>query len=240
MKKIINIISALTLVVLLIVPTTALAAETDATLISSEKIVLFSSDSKTRSGESKEFTLKTYNDNGVTVYSFDVEDPEYRQAAMEYINQLTRDSVYTSSNNTREHLSPGESEEHVDTQYDGDAMSYAWKRNNAIGDPWSNNFEGGQSSQWTGTGNCDYIILNQGIDINGFLVSVSWPPSLSGSGSSASWQSNPIYSNVAGASFSGLTVGGTAFSCAFTESGDVYVGNHIYRPVTYIKFSYFS
>lgn len=85
MKKIINIISALTLVVLLIVPTTALAAETDATLISSEKIVLFPSDSKTRSGESKEFTLKTYNDNGVTVYSFDVEDPEYRQAAMEYI-----------------------------------------------------------------------------------------------------------------------------------------------------------
>lgn len=238
MKKIISFISALTLVALLLVPMTAFATETGATLISSEKVSLLPSGSKARSGESKEFTLETYNDNGVTVYSFDVEDPEYRQAAMEYINQLTGDSVYAASNNTRGLLLPGESEYHNDTKYDGDAMSYAWKRNTA--DTWNNNFEGGQSSLWNGSGNCDYIVLNQGIDVNGIAVSISWPPAVSGSGSSASWQSNPVYSNVAGASFSGLTVGGTAFSCAFSENGDVYVGSRIYRPVTYIKFSYFS
>lgn len=74
-----------------------------------------------------------------------------------------------------------------------------------------NNFEGGQSSLWSGSGNCDYIVLNQGISVSGIAVSISWPPSVSGSGSSASWQSQPVYDNVAGASFNGLVVGGTAF-----------------------------
>lgn len=238
MKKIINIISVLTVVALLLVPMNAFAAETGATLISSEKVSLLPNGSKARSGEAKEFMLETYNDNGVMVYSFDVEDLEYRQAAMEYINQLTGDSAYATSTNTRGALLPGESEYHNDTEYDGDAMSYAWKRNTA--DTWNNNFEGGQSSLWKGSGNCDYIVLNQGIDVSGIAVSISWPPSVSGSGSSGSWQSSPVYSNIAGASFTGLTVGGTAFSCAFSENGDVYVGSRIYRPVTYIKFSYFS
>ncbi len=121
---------------------------------------------------------------------------------------------------------------------DGDAMSYAWKRNTA--GQTDNNFEGGQSSLWSGSGNCDYIVLNQGISVSGIAVSISWPPSVSGSGSSASWQSQPVYDNVAGASFNGLVVGGTAFSCTFSENGDVYVGSRIYRPTTTIKFSYFS
>lgn len=118
------------------------------------------------------------------------------------------------------------------------AFKTAWKRNTA--GQTDNNFEGGQSSLWSGSGNCDYIVLNQGISVSGIAVSISWPPSVSGSGSSASWQSQPVYDNVAGASFNGLVVGGTAFSCTFSENGDVYVGSRIYRPTTTIKFSYFS
>ena len=60
------------------------------------------------------FTLNTYNDNGVTVYSFDVEDPAYRQSAMDYINRLTGDPGIS-----RGPLLPGQSEYHNDTKYDG-------------------------------------------------------------------------------------------------------------------------
>ena len=220
----------------MLMPFTAFAAESEPALVSTQQVVLTPSGTMTRSVESKEFTLSTYNDNGRTVYSFDVEDEEYRQAAMEYINELTGDPGPTSQ--TRGVLMPGQSEYHNDTQYDGDATSYAWKRNTA--DLTGNNFEGGQSSLWSGSGKCNYIVLNQGISVSGVAVSISWPPSVSGSGSSASWQSQPIYDNVAGASFSGLRVGGTAFSCTFSENGDVYVGSRIYRPTTNIKFSYFS
>lgn len=236
MKKILKVILVITLVIIVGLPTTAFAAESEATLISTKQVILTSSGTSTRSVESKEFTLETYDDNGVTVYGFDVEEPEYRQAAMDYINQLTGDSK--SILQTRAPLNPGESEYHNDTQYDGNARSYAWKRNTA--GTWDNNFEGGQSSAWMGSGNCSYIVLNQGISVSGVAVSISWPPAVSGSGSSGSWQSQPIYKDVAGSSFSGMKVGGTAFSCAFSENGDVYVGNRVYRPVTYIKFSYFS
>ena len=132
-------------------------------------VALSPSGANTRSAETKEFTLSTYEDNGRTVYSFDVEDEEYRQAAMEYINELTGDPGPTPQ--TRGILQPGESEYHNDTQYDGDAMSYAWKRNTA--GQTDNNFEGGQSSLWSGSGNCDYIVLNQGISVSGIAVSIS-------------------------------------------------------------------
>lgn len=67
------------------------AAEDEPTLISTQEVALSPSGANTRSAETKEFTLSTYEDNGRTVYSFDVEDEEYRQAAMEYINELTGD-----------------------------------------------------------------------------------------------------------------------------------------------------
>lgn len=236
MKKMLKSALALAMGAVMLMPVTAFAAEDEPTLISTQEVALSPSGANTRSAETKEFTLSTYEDNGRTVYSFDVEDEEYRQAAMEYINELTGDPGPTPQ--TRGILQPGESEYHNDTQYDGDAMSYAWKRNTA--GQTDNNFEGGQSSLWSGSGNCDYIVLNQGISVSGIAVSISWPPSVSGSGSSASWQSQPVYDNVAGASFNGLVVGGTAFSCTFSENGDVYVGSRIYRPTTTIKFSYFS
>lgn len=236
MKKFFRSVLAVTMGAVMLMPLTAFAAENEPTLISTQQVTLTPSDATTRSAESKDFTLNTYNDKGMTVYSFDVEDEEYRQAAMEYINELTGDSGPTPQ--TRGVLKPGDSEYHNDTQYDGDAVSYAWKRNTA--DSTANNFEGGQSSLWSGSGNCDYIVLNQGISVSGIAVSISWPPSVSGSGSSASWQSQPIYDNVAGATFDGLRVGGTAFSCTFSENGDVYVGSRVYRPTTNIKFSYFS
>lgn len=235
-KNFLRTVTALALGAMMIMPMTAFAAESEgAALISTEKVTLTSS-GVARSGENKEFTLNTYNDNGVTTYGFDVKDPEYRQAAMDYINQLTGDPG--SGQQTRGILLPGESEYHNDNGKDGSALSYAWKRNTAS--TWDNNFEGGQSASWTGSGNCDYIVLNQGIDVSGIAVSISWPPSVSGSGSSGAWQSQPIYENIAGATFNGLVIGGTAFSCAFSENGDVYVGSRVYRPVTYIKFSYFS
>lgn len=57
-------------------------------------------------------------------------------------------------------------------------------------------------------GSCDYVVLNQGIFVSGIGVAISWQPAVSGSGSSASWQSQPIYDNIAGASFSGMKDGG--------------------------------
>ena len=236
MKKMLKSALALAMGAVMLMPVTAFAAEDEPTLFSAQEVALSPSGAHTRSAETKEFTLSTYEDNGRTVYSFDVEDEEYRQAAMEYINELTGDPGPTPQ--TRAPLLPGKSEYHTDTQYDGQAMSYAWKRNTA--GVTSNNFEGGQSSAWNGSRKCDYIVLNQRISVSGIYVSVSWPPAVSASGESASWQSQPIYDNIAGASFRGLVVGGTAFSCTFSEYGDVYVGSRIYRPVTNIKFSYFS
>lgn len=235
MKKILRSVLAITMGVVMLMPVTALAAD-DPTLISTQQVTLTSSEATTRSTESKEFTLHTYNDNGVTVYSFDVEDEEYRQAAMEYINELTGDPGSTPQ--TRGMLMPGESEYQNDTQYDGDSISYAWKRNTV--DFTGNNFEGGQASHWFGEGNCDYIILNQGISVSNISVSISWPPSISSSGTSGSWQSQPIYDNVAGSTFNGLRISRTAFSCTFNESGDVYVGSRVYRPMTSITFNYSS
>ena len=117
-------------------------------------------------------------------------------------------------------------------------MSYAWKRNTA--DTWKNNFEGGQALLWDGSGNCDYMVLNQSVVVYGFSASITWPPSISTSSNSSYWQSQPIYENVAGASFSGMKINGTAFSCEFTENGDVYKAGRIYRPMTYIRFDYSS
>ena len=184
----------------------------------------------------KEFTLDVYDDNGVTVYSVDADDENYRESAMEYVNMLTGDSKHEAQLSGL--LKPGQSEYHNDTQFDGNAKSYAWKKNTASST--GNNFIGGQASLWLGSGSCDYIVLNQNINVSGFGVSISWPPSVSGNGKSGSWQSQPIYKDVASASFKGFYVSGTAFSCSFTENGDVYKGGRIYRPVTYIKFSYFS
>ena len=180
MKKMLKSALALAMGAVMLMPVTAFAAEDEPTLISTQEVALSPSGANTRSAETKEFTLSTYEDNGRTVYSFDVEDEEYRQAAMEYINELTGDPGPTPQ--TRGILQPGESEYHNDTQYDGDAMSYAWKRNTA--GQTDNNFEGGQSSLWSGSGNCDYIVLNQGISVSGIAVSISWPPSVSGSGMS--------------------------------------------------------
>lgn len=140
MRKIVRIISVMALGIAMFVPTTAFASSnSDAILVSTEQVTLTSSEGTTRSAENKKFILKTYDDNGATVYSFDVENEEYRQAAMEYINKLTGDPG--PSPQTRGPLLPGQSEYHNDTQYEGAAMSYAWKRNTAS--TWGNNFEGG-------------------------------------------------------------------------------------------------
>lgn len=42
----------------------------------------------------KKFTLDVNDDNGVTVYSVDVDDENYRESAMEYVNMLTGDPKY--------------------------------------------------------------------------------------------------------------------------------------------------
>lgn len=229
MKKVLKVAVATILSAILFLPTTVSASENKITL----------SPLKVNAGsefESKEFNLKTYDDNGITVYGLTAEEPEYCQVAMDYIKQLTGD--IEQHNIPCGPLLPGQSEYHNDTQYVGKAMSYAWKRNTAV-DTY-NEFEGGQATSWTGKGKCSYIVLNQGINIGGIGVTISWPPSISGNGNSGSWQSQPIYNNIAGSSFSGLRVSGLAYSCSFSEGGDVYVGSRVYRPMTYINFSLFS
>lgn len=91
MKKMLKSALALAMGAVMLMPVTAFAAEDEPTLISTQEVALSPSGANTRSAETKEFTLSTYEDNGRTVYSFDVEDEEYRQAAMEYINELTGD-----------------------------------------------------------------------------------------------------------------------------------------------------
>lgn len=237
MKKILKMVSTITLSVAMLTSMTAFAAdENEATLISQEQIILTSTDTVTRCMESKEFTLSTYDDKGVMIYGLDVDDPEYRQAGMEYMKELIGDLGYGVQ--TQGLVGPGDSEYQNDEGTDGTAYSYAWKRNTPS--TWENVFEGGQATSWTGSGNCDFIVLNQGIAIKGVFVSVSWPPAISVNGTSGSWQSQPVYENIVGATFTNLVVGATAVSCEFSENGDVYKGKQIFRPATNIKFSYFS
>lgn len=191
---------------------------------------------------------KTINNNA-TVYTANANTKAEKEAAFEMIRALSGDPMAFGKNGNagdlngdvyepNAPLAPGQSEYHNDERWHGSAYSYSWKRNTAS--TWANNFEGGQSTLWNGNGNCSYIILSESINVNGIAVSVSWPPAISGSSSSGSWTSQPIYSNVAGSSFTGLTVGWSATSVTFSDGGDVYVGNSIYRPYTYIKFSFFS
>lgn len=259
MKKWLKSVSAAALCAAVLAPASAFAATdgTEPRLVSEELVYLTSSgaaDNVTKYKENgkvlstekqkKGFVLKTYEDNGVTVYGFDVEDQAYRQAAAEYIKQLTGDPqssrgpLSQSKDSIQPYgpLLPGQSEYHNDTKYDGPAMSYAWKRNTANN---GNNFEGGQSASWTGGSNAKQIVLNQTISISGLNVNITWPPGITGSGKTGTWQSQPITGNIAGSSFNGMKISGS-FSATFTENGDVYVNSSVYRPMTYIKFSYFS
>ncbi|MDF2802891.1 MAG: hypothetical protein K0S61_2794 [Anaerocolumna sp.] len=221
-------------------------AKTDSSprLISEKEVVLTASSTNTGKATTavntqKEFTLKSYDDNGTTVYEFGDVDREYRQSAMDYIMKSTGDAR-VQENTYSGPLWAGESKYLNHQTYDGDATSYAWKENyvNAWGEgKRGNNFSGGQSAGWFGSNTPNFIILNQGISVSGIMVTISWPPSVSGSGNSSSWQSQPLYTSVGGASFTGFFVGGTAFSTTFNEGGDIYFASRIYRPVTYIKYS---
>lgn len=57
--------------------------------ISSEIVTLSAMDYSTRSVLTEEFTLYTYDDNGVILYSIDVEDPVFMEAANSYLLDLT-------------------------------------------------------------------------------------------------------------------------------------------------------
>ena len=72
MKKMLKSALALAMGAVMLMPVTAFAAEDEPTLISTQEVALSPSGANTRSAETKEFTLSTYEDNGRTVYSFDV------------------------------------------------------------------------------------------------------------------------------------------------------------------------
>ncbi len=230
---------------------------------------MFSLEDNLVGDSSKDLTLDIYDDNGVTIYAMDV-DKEYQNSALAYINSRIGDKSFINNDWSRSEysemsvddylnkisseeveegigdeaieqgpLAPGLSEYHNDVGTDGDAYSYAWKTNAPTFRD-SNTFSGGQTTMWLGNEDCDYITLNQSITVGGLFLNITWPPGLYGNGSSASWQSNPIKSRMATASFSRFIVQGMAYSCTFVESGDVYVGSRIYRPHTYIKFSLVS
>lgn len=242
MNKIFKTLSAVILGFVITSPTFAYATSETNTpkLISEETVQLNSINQNSKSIVSKDFTLKTFEDNGVNLYSLDVNDPSYQEAANEYIIKLTGDTDENNHIQTLGVLLPGQSEYHNDTQYDGSAMTYSWKRNTAGIGSSANTFEGGQATSWTGSGKPTSIVLNQSITVKGIALSISWPPSLSISGYTGTWSSQPVASTSVGASFGNMKVSGPATSVTFSESGDVYMGSRIYRPTTYIKFSLFS
>lgn len=223
-------IAAITMAIVMMFPGSAMASRK----VNSEDLIR----------KTEGVTVETTINNGVTVFSADAVTADEKKTAFEMIKMLSGDPMSKSDGmdnadyGTCGALWPGQSEYHNDTKWHGSAMSYSWKRNTA--GTWDNNFEGGQSTLWDGNAKCSYIILFENIDVNGIGVTISWPPSISGNGSSGSWTSQPIYSSVAGSSFSGMKVSGTATSVSFSDGGDVYVGNSVYRPITYIKFSFFS
>lgn len=67
MKKMLKSALALAMGAVMLMPVTAFAAEDEPTLISTQEVALSPSGANTRSAETKEFTLSTYEDNGRTV-----------------------------------------------------------------------------------------------------------------------------------------------------------------------------
>ena len=231
MKNIFKVLVCVLLTVTIIAPVNAYGS-----LVTTEKVPLTSTNQNNRGSRTQLFTLNVYDVNGTTVYGFDVDDPDFREAAMIYIAGLTGDPTIGGS----EPLPRMQSGYRNNTGQNGNASSYIWGQvtfNGSAPIATRYNVDGGASAGWFGTGNADRIILLHQSQFNGIGVTITWPPSLQGNGTSNAWSSGPVYSNIVGMSFSGLRANAFTLSSTFVAEGDVQVGgNRFFRPIATIHF----
>lgn len=193
--------------------------------------------------DSEKNSIIAHDDNGVTVYSIDTDNSTSRANAMELLNEYLGDTG-KPDNPSRAYLY---------TFYDNDtesvnsATSYSWKKMNTDYN-YVSTVEGGQSTGWFGTGNCDYIILHRNIIISfasfglsvGFNISnnngLNFSYNANANTYVHSWTSTSVVTNILGNSFSGLTLSGSTYHIAFYDSGDVYKGSSIYTPIASVGF----
>jgi len=239
MKKLFCILLTLVLCVAIAVPVVAAPQP-----ISSEVVELTVQDSQTRNIVTGDFTLNTYYYNGVTMFTFDVEDPDFRMAAMQYLMGRSGDPTHGGYLPLPRQASGYQN----DTRSDGSATAYAWK--NLI-ESAPRVIEGGQSAGWFGTGTANSIVLHQRIVVtpsSGFERTdrIIHPAgnTVSNDRLSSTWRS-PTHTNTNIAGASGTTLQfprsylgqGSINTVSFTEGGDITINNRTHRPSTFIRYN---
>lgn len=206
-------------------------------LLKTEKVKLQKNDKN-----AKTYELKSKLDNGITIYDLGAVDEKDRQLAFEFLKKLTGDTTVKTIFDTNMG-SPGNYYGN-DLQMSNNAWSYTWEQfnlsNTGVGLLGLNiDSYGGQTGGWSGSGTPNFIILNQTATFNGVSFTISWPPSMTGSSTSRSWQSQPIYNstNVAAdhAPINSWCMGFT--SVEYIDTADVYMGSQVYRPTSNVTFS---
>jgi hypothetical protein len=127
----------------------------------------------------------------------------------------------------------------------GNARSYSshsgYRDRGSWRTPVSIDAAGFSSGAWWSSGNPQQIILNEQLCFSGAALTISWPPSLSGSSSCGSYQSSPwsgtsyvsqSYSNAHASSWIGL------FGTTQSDSATVRINYHDYRPSSQVSLSF--
>lgn len=231
----------------LIFSTTVVAMTHSSVLVSEEIVELTIENPRTRMAEVGELTLRTYDQGGVTVFVFDVNDGRFQEAAHAHIMGLTGDPTYGGTV-PLPRLRSG----HLSARgQDGrNALSYAWKNNTInntfTGMPQYSNFTGGHSAGWNGQhyglGNADSLRLSTTIFINTLGPSISIPPSFSlVGGNTFRWDSftETRFNNI-GTSLPPFSVSNLATSVEFIEVGHIVHRGREWRPTTSIRYGLFT
>lgn len=215
--------------------------------ISSEIVTLSAMDDSTRSVLTEEFTLYTYDDNGIILYSIDVEDPVFREAAFLYIMDLAdsnQEYDMDSASFNQEYLSESRIVDGIRylSANDGSAGQIGSVRNTHNISDWRtfHRFSGSHGVLRMGNENAREVALFQEVSINGIGITVSWPPAFNGSGNTRTWEASLSNANAVSASLGNITASSLATSADFNMSSHVLVGNHYYRPGTTVRFGTFS
>jgi hypothetical protein len=101
------------------------------------------------------------------------------------------------------------------------------------------NASGSCAGYWLGSSpyNATFIILTETLTVSGTGVTVSWPPSFSQSGTSASYVSQPFYNTwIASSPYSGVYARSYVALYSYTQSNQpqIRIGNIDYRPTSSI------
>ncbi len=158
----------------------------------------------------------------------EVENMKKEVASVEVANPATRALIFHNHTNSDS-----------DYGYDGNAKSKTyvycdWYYSHA-GFRCNLKAIGNQRVYWNGSGDWDQVVFNQTKTISGASLTISWPPSMSASGSTATWQSRPLPSaDYAYASHEETNAYSyiALFSYTATDTADVYIGTSIYRPTS--------